>query len=146
MRSTFFGVLSGPIVGLVLLLFAFLNINVLFWDDLGATPFYWWVLFVTLFLGCVVLFESSIQNCPVEWDLPVRGGSLLCILELHAAMVESIAVQRITTRIIDWRNSSSLAWLLHFPFTVMVITAQGAVFDLLRSKGAHIIKVLGRAS
>ena len=144
MRSTFFGVLSGPVVGLVLLLFAFLHINVLFWDDLGATPFYWWVLFVTLFLGCVVLFNRQFKIA--QWN-----GIYLFVAAASFAYLNSMLQWSIDCcpedydSIIDWRNSNSLAWLLHFPFTVMVITAQGAVFDLLRSKGAHIMRVLVRA-
>jgi hypothetical protein len=129
----YFGTFSGVIVGICLMLVSFiLRLNILFINEIGKIPIYFWLVLVLSFI-LFSAFNNAIERTTLNWLYFILA--IISFVYLNSMFQWSVeCCPDKYDSMYDWNASKGLTWIVSVPITFFILIFQGLAYDLLRKR------------
>lgn len=133
MNGKWFGILSGMVIAVVLILItSIFKINLIAHNSIGRIPIYLWLILLMGFL-IFTYVRKGIDRKGINWAyLAVAVITFIYLNSMFQWWVDCCpeAYESMT----DWNAAKGLACIVYVPFVFFIMIIQGAIFDALREK------------
>lgn len=131
LNSNFFGVISGILIGIILLLLSFIfKISFIYFEYLGKTPIYLGLIPLVL-LFALALLNRKLTKSTLNWlYFVVALFNFIYFYSIFQWSVECCPNEY--ESMYDWNASKSLSIIVYLPLVFIITFIQGLTFDILR--------------
>lgn len=132
MNNKRFGILSSIASGIIITVVTFLfKINLIAINSIGKIPIYLWLILLSVFF----LLISQIKKIGRRTINAIYLGVVVCsFIYLNSMFQWSVeCCPNEYESMSDWNATKSLVWMVHLPFSFVIIIILGVIFDFLRA-------------